>query len=192
MNQQTHIITGAYGYTGKYIATLLLHKEIKVKTLTNSYNRKNIFGDKVKASPFNFENPDKLAETLKGCDILYNTYWVRFNHKLFKHADAVKNTLTLFEAAKKAGVKKIVHVSITNPSKDSHLEYFKGKAILEEALINSGISYCILRPTVIFGKEDILINNIAWMIRKFPIFGVLVMEITEFNQFMLKTLLIWL
>ncbi|MHC4457993.1 MAG: Rossmann-fold NAD(P)-binding domain-containing protein, partial [Planctomycetota bacterium] len=35
-----------------------------------------------------------------------------------------------------------------------------------------GISYAILRPAVLFGKEDILINNIAWALRRFPIFGV--------------------
>ena len=68
--------------------------------------------------------------------MLYNTYWVRFNHPLFTHADAVRNTLTLFEAAKRAGVRRIVHVSITNPSEDSPLEYFRGKARLERACGN--------------------------------------------------------
>jgi NADH dehydrogenase len=97
---------------------------------------------------------------------------VRFNHRNFKHSIAVENTLKLFEAAKKAGVKRIVHTSITNPKKDSPLEYFSGKAMLEQALIDSGIAYTILRPTVLFGKEDILINNIAWLLRRFPVFGV--------------------
>jgi NADH dehydrogenase len=104
--------------------------------------------------------------------VLYNTYWVRFNHDTFAHETAVSNTLILFKAAQEAGVERIVHVSITNPSLDSPLEYFNGKARLEKALIESGISYAILRPTVLFGKEDILINNIAWMLRKFPVFGV--------------------
>ena len=121
--------------------------------------------------PFHFDQPDKLAESLRGAKVLYNTYWVRFNHKTFAHANAVANTLTLFAAAQKAGVERIVHVSITNPSLDSPLEYFSGKARLEEALKASGISYAILRPTVLFGKEDILINNIAWMLRKLPVFG---------------------
>ena len=107
-----------------------------------------------------------------GVSVLYNTYWVRFNHKKFTHADAVKNTITLFDAAKEAGVERIVHISITNPSDDSHLEYFSGKAKLEEELKDSGLSYSILRPTLLFGKEDILINNIAWMLRRFPVFGV--------------------
>jgi NADH dehydrogenase len=168
----THAVTGAFGYSGKYIAARLLDKGHRVITLTNSVHRPNPFGEKIKAFPFHFNEPAKLVEVLKGISVLYNTYWVRFNHKLFTHADTVKNTITMFNAAKEAGVERIVHISITNPSADSHLEYFSGKAKLEQALIDSGISYSILRPTVLFGKEDILINNIAWVLRRFPVFGV--------------------
>ena len=169
---QTHAVTGAFGYSGRYIAWRLLVKGNKVITLTNSLHRKNPFGEKVQAHPFSLDNPDKLIDILSGVSVLYNTYWVRFNHKKFTYADAVKNTITLFDAAKEAGVERIVHISITNPSDDSHLEYFRGKAKLEEALKDSGISYAILRPTVLFGKEDILINNIAWALRRLPVFGV--------------------
>ena len=104
--------------------------------------------------------------------VLYNTYWVRFNHKTFTHATAVENTLKLFDAARDAGVRRIVHVSMTNPSEDSPLEYFRGKALLERRLVETGLSYAILRPAVLFGGRDILINNIAWMLRKLPVFGV--------------------
>ncbi|MDM8544034.1 NAD(P)H-binding protein [Desulfococcaceae bacterium HSG9] len=170
--KHTHAVTGAYGYSGKYIAKRLLDKGHKVITLTNSLNRENPFGDRVNAYAFNFDNPEKLTESLKGVSVLYNTYWVRFNHKMFTHADAVKNTVTMFKTAKDAGVKRIVHISITNPSEDSNLEYFSGKAKLERALKDSGISYAILRPTVLFGKEDILINNIAWALRRLPVIAV--------------------
>ena len=141
-------------------------------TLTNSVNRENPFGDKVQALPLTFDQPDKLAAALAGVDVLYNTYWVRFNHRMFTHAQAVANTLVLFEAARRAGVRRVVHVSITNPAEDSPLEYFSGKARLERALRESGLSYAILRPTVLFGREDILINNIAWALRRFPFFAV--------------------
>lgn len=169
---ETQVVTGAFGYTGKYITQRLLNKNIPVKTLTNSIHRKNDFGNKIEVSPFHFDEPDKLISALEGVSVLYNTYWVRFNHSTFQHSEAVQNTLKLFEAAKKAGVKRIVHTSIIKPDKNSNLEYYAGKGILEEALVNTGISYAILRPGVIFGPEDILINNIAWMIRKFPVFGV--------------------
>ena len=170
--KQVHAVTGAFGYSGKYIAQRLLDKGCKVITITNSGNRQNPFGDKLQTFPFNFDNPEKLVETLKGVSVLYITYWVRFNHKMFTHADAVRNTITLFESAAKAGVERIIYVSITNPSEDSHLEYFSGKGKLEKILKDLGVSYAILRPAVLFGKEDILINNIAWALRKLPVFGV--------------------
>lgn len=167
------VVTGAYGFLGKYITKKLLQIGHDVNTLTNSPDRESPFGDRVNPIPFNFDNTLKLKKSLEGISVLYNTYWVRFNHPpYFTFKKAVENSKILFEAAKKAGVKRIVHVSITNPSLDSPLEYFRGKAILEKLLMESGISYAILRPAVIFGKEDILINNIAWFLRKFPIFGV--------------------
>lgn len=169
---QIHAVTGAFGYSGKYIAKRLLDNGCEVITLTNSGNRPNPFGDRLQAFPFNFSNPEKLVESLKGVAVLYITYWVRFNHKMFTHADAVRNTTTLFESAAKAGVERIIYVSITNPSEDSQLEYFKGKGKLEKTLEDLGVSYAILRPAVLFGKEDILINNIAWALRRLPVFGV--------------------
>ncbi len=167
-----HAVTGAFGYSGKYIARRLLKANRNVVTLTNSLHREDPFGDRIRAYPFNFDKPEKLAESLRGVSVLYNTYWVRFNHATFTYAEAIRNTRILFNAAKTAGVARIVHVSITNPSIGSDLEYFRGKAELETDLQESGISYSILRPTVLFGKEDILINNIAWMLRRFPAFGI--------------------
>ena len=173
MNEnQIHAVTGAFGYSGRYIATRLLEQGRTVVTLTNSVNRANPFGGRIRAAPLSFREPDKLAAALAGVEVLYNTYWVRFNHGNFTHGEAVRNTLVLFEAARRAGVRRVVHVSITNPSEDSPLEYFAGKARLERALREGGLSHAILRPTVLFGREDILINNIAWALRRFPFFAV--------------------
>ena len=168
-----HAVTGAFGYSGKYIARQLLDKGHKVRTLTNSIHRDNPFGNSIAVYPCNFDNPKKLTESLKGVSVLYNTYWVRFNYKTFTFASAVTNSTTLFNCAKQAGVERVVHLSVTNPSEETHLEYFHGKAAVEKALRETGISYSILRPSIFFGgKEDILINNIAWILRKFPVFGV--------------------
>lgn len=165
-------VTGAFGYSGRYIAGHLLEAGHDVITLTNSLKRPNPFGDGVKAFPFNFGAPGKLRESLQGVDALINTYWVRFDHKRFTHAEAVENTKVMFAAARDAGVRRIVHVSITNPDIKSELPYFRGKAELEANLKGKGLSYCILRPTVLFGKEDVLINNIAWALRHLPVVGV--------------------
>jgi len=150
----------------------LLNRGHAIRTLTYHPERTNPFGGDVQVSPYNFDHPDQLTETLRGASTLINTYWVRFPHGASTFEAAVQNTRTLISAAKNAGVKRIVHVSIANPSLQSPLGYYKGKAQLEQAVLDSGLSYTILRPTVIFGLEDILINNIAWFVRRFPVFGI--------------------
>ncbi len=169
---ETHVVTGAFGYSGRQIARRLLDRGCTVRTLTGSPERPNPFGTAVAAAAFNFDQPEKLVESLRGAATLYNTYWVRFNHRRFKFADAIRNSRVLFDAARRAGVERIVYVSITNPSLDSPFENFRGKAEVEESLRGSGVSYAILRPAVLFGKQDILINNIAWMLRHLPVVGI--------------------
>lgn len=171
-SREIHMVTGAFGFSGKYIAGRLLDAGHEVRTLTNSPDRENPFEGRVRAYPYNFDDPEKLVQSLKGVSVLYNNYWVRFNYKDFSYNYAVENSLKLFDAAKNAGIRRIVHISITNPSENSPFEYFSGKAKLEKALIGSGLSYAILRPAVLFGNEDMLINNIAWFLRRFPVFGV--------------------
>src|SRR5512134_191289 len=171
-SKDLHVVTGAFGYSGRYIARRLLNAGVRVRTLTNHPNPSDPLAGNIEIRPLDFEDDKALAESLRDASVLYNTYWVRFKHVRFAHSSAVDNTLRLFEAAEKAGVRRVVHVSITNPSEDSPLEYFSGKARLERALRESGLSYAALRPTVLFGREDILINNITWLLRRFPAFGV--------------------
>lgn len=166
-------VTGAFSYTGKYITRRLLAQGHEVITLTGHPDNPDPFGGQVKAYPFNFGAPDKLAETLAGVEILFNTYWVRFSHGENTHERAVANTKTLIRAAEQAGVKRLVHTSITQPSLESDLPYFRGKAELEEAIKASSLGYAILRPTVLYGPEDILVNNIAWILRNVRVFGLL-------------------
>jgi len=167
---ELNLVTGAFGYSGKYITRRLLAMGKQVITLTGNPERPDPFAGQVKAYPFNFNEPEELVSYLKGAVTLYNTYWVRFSYGQINYHNTIQNTRTLLQAAKSAGIQRMVHVSITNPSIDSPLPYFRGKALLEESIRRSGLSYAILRPTVIFGKEDILINNIAYLLRRFPFF----------------------
>jgi uncharacterized protein YbjT (DUF2867 family) len=173
-NQKNHfsVVTGAFGYSGKYIARKLLGSDQNVVTLTGHSNCQNEFGEQIEARPYQFDRPEILVETLRGVDTLYNTYWVRFEHAGMTFTQAVENTRTLFQAAKSAGVGRIVHFSVSNPSTTSNLPYFRNKARLEAYLHGLGIPFGIVRPTVVFGKEDILINNIAYLLRRMPVFAI--------------------
>jgi uncharacterized protein YbjT (DUF2867 family) len=175
MDQELHVVTGAFGYSGQYIAQRLLAAGKQVRTLTRSVDRQSPLRDRIDVRPLDFDHPQNLTDSLRGAAVLYNTYWVRFNHRNFTFQDAARNTRTLFAAAQAAGVRRVVHISITNPDPPDHpsrLEYFREKGLLEKALQDSGLSYAILRPAILFGMEDILVNNIAWVLRHFPFVGV--------------------
>ena len=169
-----HVVTGALGYSGRWIAHQLLDQGEKVRTLTNAVGRDDPFDGQVEIHPLNFEDKESLVESLRGADVLYNTYWVRYNHhkKNFDHGIATRNCSILFEAAKEAGVRRIVHFSVAHPDQAPGWSYFRGKVECEENLKKVGISYAILRPTVLFGGgRNVLVNNIAWMLRHMPVFG---------------------
>jgi NADH dehydrogenase len=166
------VVTGAFGYIGRYITAHLLENQRQVKTVTTHVNKPNPFGEVVQAYPYDFDRPERLVETLRGVDTLYNTYWIRFPHNGMTFEKAVDNTGILFACAARAGVGKIVHISVTHASPDSALPYYAGKGRQEALLKQAGVPYAIVRPTLVYGREDILVNNIAWLIRKFPLFPI--------------------
>jgi NADH dehydrogenase len=165
-------VTGAFGYSGRHLAARLLSAGLPVRSLTGHPDRPDPFGGRVEVRRLAFDDPAQLRAALEGVEVLYNTYWVRFDHGASTFARAVENSRRLFRAAAEAGVARVVHVSITNPSPDSPLPYFRGKAEVERALAETGLSHAILRPAVFFGGRDVLLNNIAWLLRRLPLFGV--------------------
>ena len=169
---ETVVITGSFSFTGRYATQILLDAGYRVRTLTGHPGGGHKSPLHVAAFPYNFERPDDLRRSLEGASTLINTYWVRFPRRGVTFETAVQNSRILIQAARDAGVRRIVHVSIANPSADSPLAYYRGKAAVEAAVRESGMSYAIVRPTVIFGAEDILINNIAWFVRHLPVFGI--------------------
>jgi len=176
MTQQTadtgfDVVTGAFSYSGAAIARRLLLAGREVRTLTGHPERSS-HGSEIEARPLDFDDPAGLVESLNGATTLYNTYWVRFAHGGVDHSLAVENSKTLFQAAKRAGVRKIVHVSILNPAVASPYPYFRGKALVERALAETGLRYAVLRPSVLFDERGVLLNNIAWLLRRLPVFCV--------------------
>ena len=166
------VVTGAYSFTGRFIARRLMAQERRIKTLTNHPRRAGAEDIVADVAPLQFADRDALVESLRGGDVLYNTYWVRFRHGRTRFGEAVANTRILVGAARDAGMRKVVHISVSNPSEDSPLDYYAGKARAERAVRESGLPWAIVRPTLVFGAGDILINNIAWLLRRMPLFGI--------------------
>ena len=165
------VVTGAFGYTGRFITQRLLESASVVRTLTNHPDRPNPFGERVQVAPLAFDDRPALVASLCGVEVLYNTYWIRFERGGVTFDRAVRNTQHLVEAAEEAGAHRIVHLSISNPESSS-LPYFTGKQRAEQLVMESSVPYGIVRPTVLFGGGDVLINNIAWLLRRLPVFAV--------------------
>jgi uncharacterized protein YbjT (DUF2867 family) len=165
----TDLVTGAGGYTGAYVAARLLADGRHVRTLTREVEG---VPAPIEAVAYRFDEPRLMDAAFAGVDTFYNTYWVRFGRNGVTHDDAVRNSLALVEAAARAGVRKMVHVSIMNPSPASPYSYQRGKAVVEEALVASGMEYAIVRPSVLFGGDEILLNNVAWLLRHLHVFAV--------------------
>jgi NADH dehydrogenase len=171
MNPPIDVVTGAFSYSGRFVAAELLERGRGVRTLTNHPKPDDPLAARIPTQPLDFGNNVALVAALTGADTLYNTYWVRAPRVGVPHTIAVENTKLLIEAARRAGVRRIVHTSIAYPTA-SHLSYYRGKAELEDAVRSSGLSYAIVRPTLLFGEGDVLINNIAWLLRHLPVFGI--------------------
>jgi len=165
------VVTGAFSYSGAAIARAVQASGRRVRTLTGHPGRAPA-GTAIEVRPLDFADPAGLTESLRGARTLYNTYWVRFARGEVDHPAAVTRSRALFLAAAEAGVRRIVHVSITNPDANSPYPYFRGKAAVEQALSDLGVSHAVLRPAVLFGGSGVLINNIAWLLRHLPVFAV--------------------
>ncbi len=166
------VVTGAFGYTGGYVARRLVDEGVRVRTLSRRPAGRNPLGALVETVPLDFSDTDGLRRSMQGAGVLYNTYWIRYARGKMTFDHAVENSRTLFEAAVDAGVGRIVHFSVTNPSRDSELPYFRGKARVEELLKGLGVTYAVIRPTLVYGGSDLLLNNMAWALRRFPVFPV--------------------
>jgi NADH dehydrogenase len=171
MTRDVHAVTGALGYSGRHVADRLLARGARVRTLTGHPDRPDPFGGRVEIARLPFDDPAALRRVLEDVAVLVNTYWIRFERGATTFERAVRNSLALVAAARDAGIERIVHVSITNPDERSPLPYFAGKARVERAIRESGLSHAILRPAVFFGGRDVLVNNVAWLLRRLPVFG---------------------
>lgn len=164
-------VTGAFGFTGRALATRLLDTGHGVVTLSRRSGAGDPLEARITVRPFDTARPAELVATLAGVDVLFNTYWLRFPRGGSTFEGAVERSAVLLAAAREAGVRRVVHVSVVNAFPDAATPYVRAKAALEEVVRSSGLEWAIVRPTLTYGSGDILINNLAWALRRLPVYG---------------------
>ncbi len=160
------VVTGAFSFIGSAVAHELLGRGFAVHTLTG---RRPPVPTAISAAPLRFDE-DHLSRELDGANVLVNTYWIRFPHAGQTFGTAVARSRILLQAARRAGVGRVVHVSVSNASSGEALGYYRGKAEVERSVRALGIPFGIVRPTLVVGPRDVLTSNIAWFLRRFPAF----------------------
>ncbi len=167
-----HIVTGAFSYTGRYISERLLADGERVRTLSRrGPPAGHPLAGRVDVAPLRMDDDAQLVESLRGASTLFNTYWIRFRRGDTTFEQAIENSERLFRAAIAAGIERIVHISVSNPSEDSRYAYFRGKAAVERRLRALPVSSAVIRPTLVFGgREEILVNNMSWCLRHLPLY----------------------
>jgi NADH dehydrogenase len=167
-------VTGAFSYTGSVIARELLARGRAVRTLVRSPPPAgHPLAGLVRVAHLDLDDEAALVRALDGAEVLYNTFWIRFPRGGSTFEWAVMASARLFRAAAAAGVERIVHISVTNPSLASPYAYFRGKAAVDELVLAGPVPATVLRPSIVFGgRQEVLVNNIAWFLRHVPVFAV--------------------
>lgn len=169
----TDLVTGAFGFTGSRIAERLLDQGRRVITLTRRARVDHPLAPRVERLAYDFAE-GALSTALMGVDTVYVTYWMRFPRGGTTWDQLVDNVARLARASAGAGVRRLVYISVTNARHDSSTAYFRAKATAEDAVrsVIGDVSTAIVRPTLLYGPGDILINNMAWTLRRLPLFGI--------------------
>jgi uncharacterized protein YbjT (DUF2867 family) len=83
----------------------------------------------------------------------------------------VQGTRHVVEAARHAGVKRILLVSFLRARPDCGSAYHESKFAAEQIVRESGIPYVIFKPGVIYGRGDNMLNHLKRSFKTFPVFG---------------------
>ncbi len=162
------VVTGAFSFLGAAVARELRARGWTVSTLTNRRPPAGV-DPCLRVEPLRFE-PAHLERVLDRADLLVNTYWVRLPAHGATFDQAVARSTLLVEAAVRARVRRLVHVSVSNAAAGRTLGYYDGKARVDEVVRRSGLGHAIVRPTLVVGPGDVLTSNIAWLLRRLPLF----------------------
>jgi NADH dehydrogenase len=167
-------VFGGGGFVGRYVVEALLRRGARVRIAERS--PKNAYYLKAQANlgqityvPADITQPETLTAAIAGADAVINLVG-SFVDMQRLHVEGAQN---IAEAAARAGVKSLVHMSAIGADAQSKSAYGRTKGEGEAAVRKAFPKAVIVRPSIVFGREDAFINRFAALIRALPIVPVI-------------------
>jgi NADH dehydrogenase len=175
------LVSGGTGFVGSAITRELMRRGERVAVLSREAEKARAkFGDEVEARGGDVRDAKSLAAAMEGVDIVVNAVQFpgspienRRKGYTFEEVD-LKGTRHQVDAAKAAGVRRFVYISGVGADKDADKHWFRYKWEAEEYLKKSGLEWVIIRPTWVFGPDDVSLNRFlgfAKLLPFVPMFG---------------------
>ncbi len=170
-------VTGGTGFVGRALIQALRAEGHVVRCLVRRGSERELKGlEAIERVEGDVLLPDPLADSMSGCDAVVHLVGIIRERPtrgiIFEqvHIDATQNVV---DAAAKAGVRRVLHMSALGTRPGARSRYHRSKWRAEEAVRSSGLDWTIFRPSIIYGPGDGFVTLLAWMVRRLPVVPVI-------------------
>lgn len=175
MTDKQIVIFGGSGFLGRYVSQALLATGARVRiAVRNPLNAQFIKPmsclGQTQFIACDISNPKHVAAAMQGCDIAVNLVGILKGDFQRYHVDGPRN---IAQSAVHLGIDKLLHISAIGADLNSESAYGRSRAEGEQAILEHFPDATIVRPSIIFGREDNFLNQFAGMISKLPIVPVI-------------------
>ena len=169
------LVTGATGFLGRRVVRELLERGDQVRALVHTPGKERMFSHReIEVQYGSVRDPASLSSAFYDVEAVVHLVGIirRRRRDTFEdiHREGTANVLA---AAKEAGARHFLHVSVIGSANDRTYPYLYTKWLGEQEVINSGLPYTIFRPSMLFGEGDEFLNALAGLVRLFPLVPVI-------------------
>lgn len=164
------IVLGGTGFIGRHICEKLVQAGHEVMVPTRKLENARLIQTLPRLQPIvcNVHDAAALSAAVSGHDALINLVAILHGSEAEFERVHVSLPRSIVAACKAAGVARVVHISSLAASVDAPSRYLRSKGRGEQVWQDSGLDVCILRPSVVFGAGDRLLNVFAALQKIFP------------------------
>lgn len=175
MKDRLVTLIGGGGFLGRYVAQELYRAGARVRVAQkrprDAWFLKPLGGlGQTQFAAADVTKPDTVARAIEGSDLVVNLAGTFGSAVQAVHVAGARNVA---EAARQAGAAALVHISALGADPDSPSAYGRSKAQGEQAVREAFPNATILRPSILFGREDAFVNRFAGLIARAPLVPVL-------------------